>query len=119
MTKIELQIDPTIEEHLPNKIKILHKEFNLRQRDFKESFGNARLAEIDFMANEINYLPIDNSEVVDSIIHEVLHGLCHMFQAGLEPDVEERVVSVLATGLTTVMRDNPDLMYSLQDMLDE
>jgi len=106
---------------LPDTIKILHKDFNLRERSFSESFGNARLAEIDFMKNEINFIPIEGSETVDSIIHEMLHGLFAMFDinASMSMEDEEHIVSALATGITTVMRDNPDLFYALQDMLDD
>ena len=102
---------------LPDFIKILHKDFQLRERDYSESSGNHRLAEINFMKSEINYLPIEGSEVVDSVIHEVLHGLFHMFDIGVEDGLEEHIVSALATGLTTIMRDNPSLMPALQEML--
>lgn len=115
------KIEVVLEEDklaLPESIKILHKVFTLREREYHESFGNHRLAEINFMANDINYLPVDNSEVVDSIIHEILHGLFHMFDIGMTDEQEEHVVSTLATGLTTIMKDNPDLFYSLQDMLE-
>lgn len=103
---------------LPDTIKILHKVFALRERAYKESFGNARLAEINFMDGEINYLKLQNSEVVDSILHEVLHGVIHMFALDIGPEEEEQLVSAVATGITTVMKDNPDLMPALQDMLD-
>lgn len=113
--------DPTTDFGLPDGIKILHKVFKLRERDYKESFGNTRLAEIDFMASEINYLPLGGSETVDSIVHEVLHGIVSMFgiNAKLSHDEEEYFVSTLATGLVTVMKDNPDLFYALQDMLED
>ena len=118
MTNKTIQVTLEDSVKLPEAIKILHKTFSLRERTYNESFGNSRLAEINFMANEINYLPLDNSEVVDSIIHEVLHGLFAMFDIKMEEQEEEHVVSALATGLTTVMKDNPDLFYSLQDMLE-
>ncbi len=113
--------DPKEEYGLPDEVKILHKIFTLRERDFKESFGNTRLAEINFMQNEINYLPLGGSETVDSIVHEILHGIVGMFNINfkLTEAEEEYIVSTLATGLVTVMKDNPDLFYSLQDMLED
>jgi len=105
---------------LPETVKILHKVFDLRERDYKESFGNTRLAEIDFMHNDINYLPIQGSESVDSIIHEILHGIFGLMQIDQHytHDQEEYIVSAMATGITTVMKDNPDLFDALQDMLE-
>ena len=116
MTKIEVQLEDQLA--LPESIKILHKVFDLRERQYHESFGNHRLAEINFLAEEINYLPVAKTETVDSIIHEVLHGLFAMFDLKMSDDQEEHVVSALATGLTTVMKDNPDLFPALQDMVD-
>lgn len=105
---------------LPETVKIMHKVFDLRERSYKESFGNTRLAEIDFMNNDINYLPLKGSESVDSIIHEILHGIFGVMQVDqhFTGDQEEYLVSALATGLTTVMVDNPDLFDALQDMLE-
>ena len=123
MTKNKPVIVVTPEEDtlvLPESIKILHKDFSLREREYSESFGNHRLAEINFMKEEINYLPLQGSETVDSILHEILHGVFHMFNLNhkMSDDEEEHLVTVLATGLTTVMKDNPELMDALQDMLE-
>lgn len=114
-------IDASETYGLPDEVKILHKIFTLRERDYKESFGTTRLAEIDFMQNEINYIPLGGSETVDSIVHEILHGIVGMFNINfkLTMDEEEYIVSTLATGLVTVMKDNPDLFYSLQDILED
>jgi len=58
---------------------------------------------------------------VDSIVHEVLHGIVAMFgiNAKLTNDEEEYFVSTLATGIVTVMKDNPELFYALQEMLED
>jgi hypothetical protein len=116
-TKITVILEPV----LPTEIKILHKTFSLHHRQWEESFGNGRLAEINFMNNEINYLPLSGSETVDSIVHELLHGVFHMFNsnAKLSEDEEEHIVSTLAIGIVTIMSDNPDLFPVLQDMLDD
>lgn len=73
------------------------------------------------MESEINYLPMGGSETVDSIIHEILHGIVGMFNINfkLTHDEEEYIVATLSTGIVTVMKDNPDLFYSLQDMIED
>ena len=78
------------------------------------------MGEFDPVKAEINYVPLLGSETVDTIIHEILHGIYSAFYMGdpNDPEEEERVVSLMATGLTTIMKDNPKLFKSLQDMLD-
>lgn len=102
---------------LPSSIKILHKDFDLEERSYEDFKTDNRLAEINFIKAKINYLPLPGTETVDSIIHEVLHGIWRMMDLEMEEE-EEHIVTVLATGLTTVMRDNPDLFLKLQDMVD-
>lgn len=46
---------------------------------------------------------------VDTVIHELLHGIWKFQHLPKRCD-EERGVSVLATGLTTIFRDNPQLL---------
>lgn len=104
---------------LPDKIRILHRDYKVRERDAKEHITTNKLAEIDFVNGEISYVDLGGSEVVDSIIHEVLHGLFRAFDLTDDIDEEEHLVSTLATGLTTVLRDNPDLFRELQKMVNE
>jgi hypothetical protein len=57
------------------------------------------------------------SETADSIVHEVLHGIWHMMDLGMDDAEEEHIITVLATGLVTVMADNPTLFPRLQELL--
>lgn len=54
----------------------------------------------------------------DTIIHEVLHGICDQKNLKLEHDEEERIVTALANGLTRFFKDNPDYTESLMSLLD-
>jgi hypothetical protein len=95
----------------------LHKDFAIEVRDPIASVGDGKLGEVNFIKSVIQYVPFNNSESADTLLHEVLHCLWRAFDLGLE-DEEEHIVSVLATGLTTVMRDNPQLFPALQKIVD-
>jgi hypothetical protein len=46
-------------------------------------------------------------QVIDTFIHEVLHAVWDVY--GLQrKDTEERSVSITATAITQIIRDNPD-----------
>ena len=51
----------------------------------------------------------DEVKVIETLIHEVLHAICAGYHIR-EDDDEERTVSVMATGLTQVFRDSPELL---------
>lgn len=54
--------------------------------------------------------------MADTLLHEVLHGV--WFVHGIVArDGEERIIGQMATGLTQVLRDNPDLVAFLRDSL--
>ena len=56
------------------------------------------------------------SEVVDTLIHEMLHA-CWDLHVTNEHTEEEAVVTGLAHGLTQVFKDNPKLVQEMQDLL--
>ncbi len=55
-------------------------------------------------------------QVVDSLLHEMLHAIwyCYLFEVEVE---EEQAVTMLAHGLTQVMRDNPFFFEELQELV--
>lgn len=54
------------------------------------------------------------SVAVDSVIHEILHAIWFVGSVNAEQG-EEHIVSLLATHLTQVIRDNPGLIVWMQD----
>jgi hypothetical protein len=50
--------------------------------------------------------------VLDTLLHEILHAIWAEYGLG-ENEPEERAVSVLATGFTQVMHDNPQLQREI------
>lgn len=47
-------------------------------------------------------------EEADTVLHELLHAIARVGNLGLSMDLEERAVTVLASGLIGVFQDNPD-----------
>lgn len=57
---------------------------------------------------------------VETVLHELLHGVFLNQQLHIDPDVkghEEKIVANLALGLTTVLKDNPQLVSYIQKAL--
>lgn len=105
---------------LPKTIRILHREFEIRERNDRDLATDHRLGEINFLNSKIEFLSQTGSETADTIVHEILHGLWHMFQIDdPDPEFQERAVSVLSTGLVTVMKDNPSLFPALQELVNK
>lgn len=103
---------------LINKVKILHATYDLKERtspseilDYN-SYGNHIP-----LSRRIEYIQSEKSEdTVDTLIHEMLHAIYGMF--GLtQKDTEDEIVSRLALGLTTIMKDNKKFFQQLLDML--
>ena len=51
----------------------------------------------------------DRFNAIDSVLHEINHAIYGIYALS-RGDNEERIVSVMATGWTQVLRDNPDLV---------
>lgn len=109
---------------LPSVINFLHRRLRLSEYTEleKESKYPQSLGHADYNNAEIKYLRIgDDAEIADTIIHELLHFICHHFAAkpaSTTPEEEERTVTVFATGISTLMRQNPTLFQAFQEMFD-
>jgi hypothetical protein len=121
--KIEFKMEDfeVSNNYLPETVKIFHYTYNIIPEDFRDMAGHGKLGEINFHKNTIRYVETGGTETVDTFIHELLHGIWHAMDLdyGLADDVEEHLVLTLATGLTTIMVDNPKLFNSLQKMLEK
>jgi Zn-dependent peptidase ImmA (M78 family) len=49
----------------------------------------------------------------NTILHEILHAICHDQKLGLKYDLEEEVVTGIANGLQDFIRDNPKYALKL------
>ena len=60
---------------------------------------------------------LPNDAIADTLIHEVLHAICHNYIPDVDDSDEEKVVTQIAHGLTQVIRDNPQLMKEVAKLL--
>lgn len=47
-------------------------------------------------------------EEEDTVVHEIFHAIRATMRTQVDPEVEETMVGILATGLVGVLRDNPE-----------
>jgi Zn-dependent peptidase ImmA (M78 family) len=95
-----------------NQIKILYANYELipleeRQASLREIMGQFHSREqiIEYDSS------LKNSEKVNTILHEIGHGICHtMGMKFKNEDGEEDFVNTYTAGLVTVFKDNPNLL---------
>lgn len=105
---------------LPDSVKVLHRDFRLVEKSVTDFATDGKLGSANMVKAEIQFLDTNDTDTVDTLVHEVLHTICHMFDLDFEGDVdEEHVVRAMSTGLVTIMRDNPGFFPTLQAILDE
>lgn len=100
-----------------NKIKVAAYDIEICFWDYKEARENNRWGE--FSVNE-QKIRIDNSMtgalLIDTLIHEINHAIYWAYNIEDE-DKEERIVTKMSTGLTQVLRDNPELLAFIKKHL--
>lgn len=92
----------------PTIVRILGRDYSI---DYE--LDNGDLGSCDTNANEIEIMEgLPPVEERDTVLHEILHGVWALM--GIDyPKIEETIVNRLATGLTQVFQDNPELMKYL------
>ena len=99
---------------LPKQVKIGPYWFKIKSDetdpDEMEDFGECNTT-TQTITVETNQQPMI---VLDSLIHEINHAIWWVFQLE-DTDVEEKIVSVMATGWTMVHGDNPELLQWICD----
>ncbi|KKL90928.1 hypothetical protein LCGC14_1899790 [marine sediment metagenome] len=102
---------------IPSKIRIGYRDYKVMVVESSVLDRNPDLARIAHLKGEIYIGPHDNKfEFVDSVIHEILHGI-FTTQVIEDGDNQERTVETLSKGLTGVFRDNPKLLKFFMDAL--
>lgn len=102
-------------------IKVLYQVNKLipvesRDADKREIQGqyHAKEQEIDYDQS------LRPDEKANTILHEVLHALVYTMSIKFKDhDQEESVVNSMSNGIITVLKDNPDFLGWLKDVLTE
>lgn len=98
-----------VKRKTPKKLKIGYSTFKLVPRSSHWGKRNKAFGECAPDEAKIQYDATQKrSELVNTILHEALHGIVYMFDINFKSQrEEENVVRKLANGLHTVFRDNP------------
>ena len=97
------------------KIKIGYKDYVFEAMDACELATSGDYASINHRTGKIKYdTSIDDIENLDSILHEVLHGIYRQFGKDITAEEEEYCIKIFSFGLMGVFRDNPDLLVLMQ-----
>jgi len=95
----------------PKKIKINESEYKIVSRSKSWERKHKALGQIHYDKHLIELFKNQPSdELIDSTIHEIMHGIIKEHEVKLDGRKEEALVTGLANGLTQVFRDNPNLL---------
>lgn len=87
-----------------------------REASKREIYGEffAKEHEIDYDEDMVD------SEKINTILHETLHGVIHVFGIKFrDHEQEEEIVNSLGGALTTLIKDNPKLFRWIMSVLHE
>lgn len=94
---------------IPKKVRIGHVTYKIVPMSKSESYSADSYG--CYMGNECTIVvdaTRDPQLVKDTLLHEIMHGV--WYWGGLEDgDKQERIVTLMATGLTQVLKDNPKI----------
>jgi hypothetical protein len=96
-------------------VRISHYDFKIERVKGKTMAANEVFGLCD-KNKQVIYMDTTATDSVqlDTLLHEILHGI--WWTGALEDeDKEERIVSVLATGLVQVFKDNPSILETFHD----
>lgn len=107
----------------PRKIKIGENKYDVKTRKYKSwskkktgRFGQittgGKTKLIELRKDQTGDRMFSNPEIakLDTVIHEILHGIVAEYDVGVDGRKEERWVSLIANGLTDVLNKNPKLV---------
>lgn len=103
---------------IPSSIRIGPIDHEVVDIDPVEAMIDRRHGDYNSFHGHIIRVKIDGENewsVTDTLIHEILHGIYRTYSISDE-DGEERVVSVMETGLTQLIRDNHKLIKWLYEL---
>lgn len=90
----------------PKKVRLMGREYSIKYTDDLQVLGDCTPSKCQIRIQEGQH-PVEEA---DTVIHEIMHGICYLMNLDLSDEMEEHVVRKLATGLTQAFVDNPNLL---------
>jgi len=98
----------------PKTVKIGYMDFHINPRTRRWANRNKAMGMITFQNHhkQIEYDKTEvRNEIANTILHEILHGIAYVFDIHFKSArEEEKFVRTMANGLSTVFKDNPDIL---------
>ncbi len=106
---------------IPKKVKIGYADFDIQARHKEWTARTKALGMCHPEKSLIEYARNQNEEeMLNTIIHEILHGIVYHFDIPFRNiKQEEAVIRKMANGLSNVFKDNPDLVRTIYKMYGE
>lgn len=98
---------------LPKSVRVGPHDIRFRQMEAAEEKDDFGYFKTDALEISLCKEYAAGTLAVDTVLHELLHAV--WFVALKETAAEEHVCTVMATQLTQIIRDNPELIAWLQE----
>jgi len=117
-------LEVSVMDNLPTKVKIIDVTYDIvyydKPGDVDLLGRESKWGCIDFWTKTIRVYRTEkfsDMEVRNTILHEIIHGLCYKLQIDqIEKHADyEKIVHLLATGLNAVLNDNPNLFFEVKE----
>lgn len=93
----------------PKKIKINESEYKVISRS--KEWGKKQFGQITYDKKLIEIAEGQNpEEYLDTVIHEVMHGIIEEYDVEMDRRKEEKFVTQISNYLTDVLKKNPKLV---------
>lgn len=92
----------------PSQLRILGRNYSVVYNPHFTNYGECTVDEQSIVIRDGQA----HVEEADTLLHEAMHAVWALMDIGYS-DVEEHVIRKLATGLTLVLKDNPQLLTYL------
>lgn len=102
-------------KELLRRVKIGYATFKI-QHVSRKALGQTDFGELEYGTNVIRIFgQQSNEELVNTLMHEIGHGICYIFNIQFKtPREEEDFIREYTNGIITVFRDNPKLLTFLK-----
>ena len=97
---------------IPN-VRVLGRKFKIEVKELEGMYGRCHKAKAIIQIDPDQ----DEFSLKDTLLHEIMHAILHQQGFNHEYELEESFVRPLATGIMTVLQDNPKLAAFLTEKI--